>query len=231
MVKFCTSCGKQLPLENTEICPNCGVLINPQPKLKPKKSEGSGAAKLLIIGVVLLIGLVIAAMVFYYIALGAGYFTSGHADGPSVVTTPKNQETVYKGVEQATANIQMIGNVYGLASNPSEGIDEIKFSTGLTPGAASVDLRRMTIVFSTVDSGPFTYTQGSTASTKTFTSTLPGGDSVNLLNANDQVQIDFKIAGVKPNTRMNIEIRPNTGASLPITRTAPAMISTVNILY
>ena len=55
---------------------------------------------------IVLIAFVVVAAVFSYVVLGAGFFT-----------TQKAQETVYKGVEQSTANIQMIGNVYGLSTN------------------------------------------------------------------------------------------------------------------
>ncbi len=55
---------------------------------------------------IVLIAFVVVAAVFSYVVLGAGFFT-----------TQKAQETVYKGVEQSTANIQMIGNVYGLSDD------------------------------------------------------------------------------------------------------------------
>lgn len=235
MAKFCASCGKQLPFENSELCPDCGVGIKPlsdiKPKLKPKKSEGHGAGKLLVIGVVFLIGLIIVALVFYYLTPGAGYITSGQADGLRAVTTQKSQETVYKGIEQATANIQMVGNMNGFASNPSAEIDKIRFSIGLAPGAPSVDLTKMTIVFTAEGGNPVTYAHASIASTGTFSSTINSGSAVNLLTANEQVRIDFKVTGVKPNTRMTMKIKPDTGAMLSVTRTAPPTISAVNILY
>ena len=55
---------------------------------------------------IVLIAFVVVAAVFSYVVLGAGFFT-----------TQKAQETVYKGVEQSTANIQMIGGAYGLADD------------------------------------------------------------------------------------------------------------------
>ena len=58
---------------------------------------------------IVLIAFVVVAAVFSYVVLGAGFFT-----------TQKAQETVYKGVEQSTANIQMIGNVYGLSTNNTD---------------------------------------------------------------------------------------------------------------
>jgi len=76
-----------------------------------------------------------------------------------VLYNQKSQETVYKGVEQASTNIQMIGNVYGLAATPASGINEIRFSIGLAPGAPSVDLTKMKIVFSTPTSSPVTLAQ------------------------------------------------------------------------
>ena len=53
----------------------------------------------------------------------------------------------------------------------------------------------------------------------------------NSMNANDQVEIDFKAAPVGANTKMNIEIRPSVGAALPFTKTSPATISATNVLY
>ena len=51
------------------------------------------------------------------------------------------------------------------------------------------------------------------------------------MNANDQVEIDFKVAPVGANTKMMFELRPSVGAALPFTKTAPATISAINLLY
>ena len=155
------------------------------------------------------------------------------ASSVTVTATPnqKAQETVYKGVEQSTANIQMIGNVYGLASNPSTGIDEIRFSIGLAPGAAPVDLTRIRIVFSTPTISPIILAQGATATTSIFTTKLNGASNFNSMNPNDQIEIAFKVSPVSANTKMNIELRPYVGAALPFTKTAPSTISATNVLY
>jgi archaellin len=155
------------------------------------------------------------------------------ASSVTVTATPnqKAQETVYKGVEQSTANIQMIGNVYGLASNPSTGIDEIRFSIGLAPGAAPVDLTRLRIVFSTPTISPIILAQGATATTSIFTTKLNGDSNFNSMNPNDQIEIAFKVSPVSANTKINIELRPSVGAALPFTKTAPSTISATNVLY
>jgi len=164
---------------------------------------------------------IIIAAVFSYIVLGSGFFTTQQA-----------QQTMYKGVEQSTANIQMIGNVYGLASNPSAGIDEIRFSIGLAPGAPEIDLTKMKIVFSTPTNSPIILTQGSTSSASVFVTKLNGaGNVINSMNANEQVEISFKTAPVTANTIMNIELRPPVGAALPFRKTAPQTISKANVLY
>ena len=99
---------------------------------------------------IVLIAFVVVAAVFSYVVLGAGFFT-----------TQKAQETVYKGVEQSTANIQMIGNVYGLSAIAiqSPTITNITFVIGLAPGAPAMDLTKMKIVFSTPATTPVILTQ------------------------------------------------------------------------
>jgi archaeal flagellin FlaB len=172
---------------------------------------------------IVLIAFVVVAAVFSYVVLGAGFFT-----------TQKAQETVYKGVEQSTANIQMIGNVYGISNNTASGINEVKFSIGLAPGAPSIDLTKMKIVFSTPDTAPTILQWGNTANSTHFTTKLNGVGTVSntSMNANEQMEIDFTSdAYVIANTKMQIELRPSVGAALPFTKTAPATISKTVVLY
>ncbi len=167
---------------------------------------------------IVLIAFVVVAAVFSYVVLGAGFFT-----------TQKAQETVYKGVEQSTANIQMIGNVYGLSTNNST-ITNLTFVIGLAPGASAVDLTKMKIVFSTPATAPVILTQGSTSSATVF-STKIGTTDVTSMNPNDQVEIKFGVEGVTANTKMTFELRPSVGAALPFSKTAPATITNTNVLY
>jgi len=175
---------------------------------------------------IVLIAFVVVAAVFSYVVLGAGFFT-----------TQKAQETVYKGVEQSTANIQMIGNVYGMSTDystsPPGNISRVTFSIGLAPGAPSVDLTKMKIVFSTPTTGPVILEQGSVNSNTVFSTRLNGNPAFNnqSMNANDQIEINFTTALVPPNTKMNIELRPSVGAALPFAKTAPATITATNVLY
>jgi flagellin FlaB len=185
--------------------------------MKQLKSDDNGFTGLE--AAIVLIAFVVVAAVFSYVVLGAGFFT-----------TQKSQETVYKGVEQASTNIQMIGNVYGMASGTDTTITEIRFSLGLAPGAPAIDMTKMNIVFSTPTTEPKTLSWASAKATGKFQSFL-GTSSVSSMNQNDQVAISFNVDPVSANTRMTMEIRPSVGASLPFAKTAPATITRTNVLY
>jgi len=171
---------------------------------------------------IVLIAFVVVAAVFSYVVLGAGFFT-----------TQKAQETIYKGVEQSTTNIQLIGNVYGLSNETTKGISEVRFSLGLAPGASASDLTKLKIVFSTPAITPVMLSwTNATASETAFTAKVNGaGDVVSSIDSSQQVEIDFLTEYVPATTRMNIEIRPAVGAALPFSKTTPATISGTSLLY
>jgi archaeal flagellin FlaB len=247
---FCKKCGNNLP-DNAKYCEKCGTSqIRPDIPRGTTHADTSSTSvsgiskpsnllKYIIIGIVGIVALVIViSVVLSYMALGAGFVatqtpqeTVNTGAVPQFTVTQRAHETVYKGVEQAASNIQMIGNVYGLSSNPSAGIDEIRFTIGPAPGAPSVDLSKLKIVFSTPTTSPAIYTQGETASTSIFTTKSNGVSAVTSMNANEQIEIAFRVAGVRPNTRMTIELRPSVGASLPFSKTTPASIQQTNVLY
>jgi flagellin FlaB len=173
---------------------------------------------------IVLIAFVVVAAVFSYVVLGAGFFT-----------TQKAQETVYKGVEQSTTNIQMIGNVYGLSSNTTSGIDQIRFTIGLAPGAPSINLEKMNIIVSTPNYGPKTLTWITvTPVADTNFQTLLNGQgttSSSTMEAGQQMEVRFNVTAVPKDTKINIEMRPGVGAALPFTKTTPPAITANNVLY
>lgn len=149
--------------------------------------------------------------------------------GTVQVPTPTSAGTVCNATGLPASGIRMTGNVYGLASAPDAGIDEIRFTIGLDSCSPALDLAKMQIVFSTPGTFPVTLTQGTRTSTGFFT-TKTGTARVTSLNPGDQVEIAFFVAPVPANTRMNIEVKPPSGAIMPLIKTAPARISTTNVL-
>jgi flagellin FlaB len=169
---------------------------------------------------IVLIAFVVVAAVFSYVVLGAGFFT-----------TQKAQETVYKGVEQSTTNIQMIGNVYGVSKDKSA-IEQFRFSIGLAPGAPSVNLEKMNLIVSTPEYGPTTLVWGAIEDNKNFTALLNGAGNIqSTMKQGEQMEIRFNITGVKKDVKVNIEMRPGVGAALPFTKTTPPSIEYINVLY
>ena len=172
---------------------------------------------------IVLIAFVVVAAVFSYVILGAGFYT-----------TQKSQETVYKSVEQATSNLQVLGQVYGIASAVPTQIDRIQFNVGLAPGAPALDLSKMIIVVSQSTVGNITHlTYGTSPSATVFTVTDSSGATINngVLNPLGQATIKFDLADpLMENGQATLELRPGVGAALPFTRTAPAQITASQIL-
>jgi flagellin FlaB len=171
---------------------------------------------------IVLIAFVVVAAVFSYVVLGAGFFT-----------TQKAQEAVYQGVAQATSNIQITGQVYGITSGTDTSISEIRFSIGLAPGAPTLDISKMRLAFSTPGTDLVILTYGTSATPSTFVAQLDGaGSPAGTLSGQQQIQLAFKVSpGVPKNTIMNMEIRPSVGAALPFSKTSPPQITHMNVLY
>jgi flagellin FlaB len=175
---------------------------------------------------IVLIAFVVVAAVFSYVVLGAGFFT-----------TQKAQETVYKGVEQATSNIQVIGNVYGYGSGttPTQ-INKVQLNIGLAPGAPALDLTKMIIVVSqpgTATITQLTYTSAASPTTSAYIVTKAGTTTaLPTLSGQDQGTVLIQLPAVlDKNNKINIELRPSVGAALPFTRSAPATIESSQVLY
>ncbi len=146
---------------------------------------------------------------------------------PAATTSPVPAPTLQP--TQSTGDIQLAGNVYALSSDPLRGIDTITFSLGLPAHGSAVDLTRTEIVFSAQDNDPVTLVRGTRDSTSIFTTTI-GGNAVTALLPGDEVDISFRVKPVSGGATVNIEVRPPGGAALPISRTVPAMILSMNVL-
>jgi archaeal flagellin FlaB len=172
---------------------------------------------------IVLIAFIVVASMFSYVILGAGFFT-----------TQKAQETVYQGIEQSTTNVQLVGSVYGLASNTTEGIDQIRFTIGVIPGTSYVDLEKMNIIVSTPTFGPKTLVwtnQSSSAKDTNFVALKNGiGNSQSTMISGDQVELQLNMTPVPRDTKIILEIRPGIGASYPFSKTTPSYITPNNLL-
>jgi archaellin len=129
----------------------------------------------------------------------------------------------------SSADIQLRSNVYALSSNPQAGIDTIYFTIGLATLAPEIDMTKMQVVVSTPGSAPVTLVQGTQDSTTTF-STTSGNNAVTTLGPREEVQITFRVKPITAGSNVHIEVKPATGAVLPVSGMVPYMLSSVNIL-
>jgi archaellin len=148
---------------------------------------------------------------------------------PPVPTTTTPVGTVCTGIEQPAGDIRMTGNVYGLSSDPDAGIDEIRFTIRLDPCSPALDLTKMRIVFTTPSTFPQPLMYNTRISTSFFT-VKSGTTRITSLKPGDQAEIAFFVTPVAASTRINIELKPYGGATVPIIKTTPARISATNVL-
>ena len=171
---------------------------------------------------IVLIAFVVVAAVFSYVMLGAGFFATGEA-----------QRTVHTGVGQATSNLEVSGPVIVQADAVSASeLTNISFFLQLAAGGAPVDMDKVTFTVSTADKMEiFTYENVSSkwyvdGVEQTVSSTPPKND---ILDKFEMVKITINgstadappLPGISPNDRFTVEVKPDIGAALPISRTAP----------
>ena len=190
---------------------------------------------------IVLIAFVVVAAVFSYVVLGAGFFT-----------TQKAQQVVYSGVQQASSNIIVIGEVYGDATGTLSPpmIHAVAFTIGLAAGGSSVDMNKTVFTYQnrtvlrTIDLPGFGNT---TIGPRCTVGNQPGDyqwcilsskndDGDGALERNEQftIQVNMSVAsngGLPPSEDFTLTIRPDIGAALPIHKSAPGGLTPMNVLY
>jgi flagellin FlaB len=185
---------------------------------------------------IVLIAFVVVAAVFSYVVLGAGFFT-----------TQKAQQTVHTSVDQSSSTLEIVGNVYGTSSAGGQAgstITFVNFSMGLAPGGTPIDFTKVVMVYSNSSTLETLTNEGQTTNAiaeptadsgewaVTSIQNDPTGAGTLLLQPNEQFTISCApTQEIAPNDQFTIEVRPSVGAAFSITRTAPALVNTVNTLY
>jgi len=191
---------------------------------------------------IVLIAFVVVAAVFSYVVLGAGFFT-----------TQKSQEVVHTGVQQASSSMEIIGNVYGIASTAGN-LQYVKFTIGNTAGGTGLDVTKMVVAYldETVRSADVLYDStdgtGLIDNLKAAANDMTGAATkmgkwgiIEKINANDNnilepgeqfvIGVSVPTKSTKPYTPFTINLQPSVGAVFTLQKTVPAAINDVNILY
>ena len=170
---------------------------------------------------IILIAFVVVAAVFAYTVLSAGIFT-----------TQKAQESVYTGLEEVEATLQIKGSVIATANTTGSNgtVADIAFTVEGAMQGLAIDFTEPTdnvVVISYLDS-----TQVE-RDLDWAISKVGQADEDYLLEGDEkfEIAIDLGALGLGPDTTFSIEVKPPTGAVLTIERTTPAWIDAVMDLH
>lgn len=178
---------------------------------------------------IVLIAFVVVAAVFSYVVLGAGFFT-----------TQKSQEVVYAGVGSAASNIVVKGDVYGILNNTTD-IGYIQFDLGLAAGGYPIDVAQLNIIYSDKRTTPKhisnvtgVYSDDAKPGPNTWLIAKKSGSDVtdndHILKFGQTFTIRLNATEIPPREQIHIEIKPEVGAALAISRTVPPSLQTTTIL-
>lgn len=177
---------------------------------------------------IVLIAFVVVAAVFSYVMLGAGFFTS-----------QKSKEVVHTGVDQATSSIELAGDVIGVGNATDKKLTGVNITLSLTAGNNPVDIEKL-IVSAVTSSAHNASVFNGTATVKDGSNDVPAEfkwvqrvNENNLLEKFEKVQLNIALPTdlqIGPNEKITFEIKPATGAIMPISVTTPPAIDQVMIL-
>jgi len=164
---------------------------------------------------IVLIAFVVVAAVFSYVMLGAGFFATGEA-----------QRTVHTGVGQATSNLEVSGPVVVEAKDNST-LGNISFLQ-LAAGGAPVDMKKVTFTVSTADKMAI-FMYENVSKVWYLDGVVQTSGQNDILDKFEMVKITINgstagapaLPDIGPNDRFTVEVKPDIGAALPISRVAP----------
>jgi flagellin FlaB len=182
---------------------------------------------------IVLIAFVVVAAVFSYVMLGAGFFTS-----------QKSKEVVHTGVDQATASVDINGNIIGIGDIGDNVLDGADITLQLTAGQNPIDMTKLVVSYKTSSNyEPNIFHPG--ADLTWVTTNQPGGNNILELNEKAMLTLHFPDGvRVDPNgnayaggderaggdSQVTIGILPATGATLTVTFTVPPKIKSIMYL-
>ena len=174
---------------------------------------------------IILIAFVTVASVLAYSVLSAGIFSS-----------EKGKAAVYKGLDQASASMELRGSVLGIAA--SGALTHCQFTVASVLQDDSIDMTAPGAEAPYANSVVINYTDSTGAHTedvKTWTATVKGHERgvATMLEANEQMLIDVTLPS---NTltgygSFTLQVIPPKGAAITITRSLPGAISNVMDLH
>lgn len=184
---------------------------------------------------IILIAFVTVAAVFAYAVLSAGLFSA-----------ERGKETVYAGLQQAKANMEVSGSVIVTADNANTAITEIRFTVRNAISGTPIDM--------TPNDGLTLNTNRcilSLTTSKAYFNNIPwkcesigNDDGDNLLESGEQLEVIVDLTGawtadettgnwspIGINDWFNIQVKPMLGSTMTLQRTLPAGLDEIMDLH
>lgn len=180
---------------------------------------------------IILIAFVVVASVFAYTVLSAGIFSA-----------EKGKEAIHSGLETARGSMQLVGPVVAKDTDSDNDVDQIIITVANALNGEPIDLSTTTDSDNDgllSDEATKNHVMIISYLSKTqriddiaWTKTQIGkGDDDNLLEPGEKMEITVALTAVSPvldaYDEFTIEIKPDKGSTLTITRTVPAVVDDV----
>ena len=167
---------------------------------------------------IILIAFVVVAAVFAFTILQAGTFS-----------TERGREAVYGGIEQVSSSMEIVGSVKAYTADNDQQVDTLTFELQTVTGGTGVDMGAVIYSYSDPD-------QYQNKLSHCTSSWLPSATAAGpMLETNEIVQItcdiettDAMVLGAS--TQFQLEVKPPTGAVIPIVRTTPPDVTGTMVL-
>jgi flagellin FlaB len=181
---------------------------------------------------IVLIAFVVVASVFSYVVLGAGFFT-----------TQKSQQIAHAQVTQTTSTLAVRGDVIGLDSFHGGNVSILEFDIGLAEGGSPVDISRIRMSFSTPNQAPvfLLYVPSNGEAVPPVYGMEPGSWTIisssmqpgtTVIRGGQRATIGLMPpVPLQPREDFNVQLEPENGASLGISRTIPSGVTNTTLLY
>lgn len=183
---------------------------------------------------IILIAFVVVASVFAYTVLSAGIFSA-----------EKGKEAIHSGLTQASSSMELVGGIVAKDTDADGDLDQLVLTVSNSLGGEAIDLTTTTDADADgiiSDEASRTHVLNISYLDKTqrvdditwTASQLGKGDGDTRLEAGEKMQITVTLTALSPvldaYDTFSLELKPQAGSSLVVTRTVPAKVDSVQDL-
>ncbi len=168
---------------------------------------------------IILIAFVVVAAIFAFTVLSTGTFL-----------TERSKEAAYSGLQEVRGSMELKGSVVLESTG-----NQVVFNIATVAGGSSVDLSKVKMTYrDTAVNTDLTYSASTASTAGNWIATQPPANTgtVQILAAGNLAKIRvYLVNAITSNQTFALEVKPPTGGTMQIERTAPAQIDVVTDLH